>query len=307
MVETLNDARDAASSITHKGYTFLDSDLNPTDWSFADVCKEAKRIGASLQAMGLAKGDRVALVLNSPEDFVLTFLGTISAGLMPVPLYPPLALGRIDNYIERATGILRVSGSSAVITTRDFIPVLEPLLARVPDLNKLINADLLRQPNTAASLVEAVLRPDEPCFLQFTSGSTSAPRGVVVTHQNLIANARAIIETLEIKPDRDKAISWLPLYHDMGLIGFVISTLVAQIPAVFIPTIAFVKHPSVWMQTVHQYRGTITFGPNFAFDLATKRAPKKSKFELDLSCLRVLGCGAEPINPRTMEKIPGDL
>ncbi len=302
MLGTLTDARDAASSITHKGYTFLDNDLNPTDWSFADVFKEAKRIGASLQAMGLAKGDRVALVLNSPEDFVLTFLGTIVAGLMPVPLYPPLALGRMDNYLERATGILRVSGANALITTGDFIPVLDPLLSRLPALKELLNVQRLRNADPDIVLQEFTIKPDDPCFLQFTSGSTSAPRGVVVTHRNLIANAHAIIETLEIKPDFDRAVSWLPLYHDMGLIGFVISTLVAQIPAIFIPTIAFVKHPAVWMETVHKYRASITFGPNFAFDLATKRAPKKSRMELDLSCLRVLGCGAEPINPRTMEK-----
>jgi fatty-acyl-CoA synthase len=110
-----------------------------------------------------------------------------------------------------------------------------------------------------------------------------------------------IIRSLEIHPDRDSAVSWLPLYHDMGLIGFVITTLVAQIPAIFIPTIAFVKHPGIWMETVHKYRGTITFGPNFAFDLAAKRTLKNPRVKLDLSCLRVLGCGAEPINPKTME------
>jgi len=302
MTETLNAARDAVTSITHKGYTFLDNDLNPTDWSFAEVCEEAKRIGASLRARGLAKGDRVALVLNSPEDFVLSFLGAVSAGVMPVPLYPPLALGRMDNYIERAAGILRVSGARVLLTTRDFIPSLRPLLSRVSSLKHLIEVETIRQTTFNFTLSETETQPDEPCFLQFTSGSTSAPRGVIVTHRNLIANARAIIETLEIHPDLDRAVSWLPLYHDMGLIGFVIATLVAQIPVVFIPTIAFVKHPGVWMETVHKYRASITFGPNFAFDLATKRAPKNSRSQLDLSCLRVLGCGAEPINPKTMEK-----
>jgi fatty-acyl-CoA synthase len=302
MTETLNAARDAAASITHKGYTFLDNDLNPTDWSFAEVCLEAKRIGASLLAHGLAKGDRVALVLNSPEDFVLSFLGAISVGIMPVPLYPPLALGRMDNYIDRAAGILRVSGARVLLTTREFFPVLQPLMYRVSTLKGLLEVGGVSQANPDLVLKESETQPDEPCFLQFTSGSTSAPRGVVVTHRNLIANARAMIETLEIHPDFDRAASWLPLYHDMGLIGFVIATLVAQIPVVFIPTIAFVKHPGVWMDTVHKYRATITFGPNFAFDLAAKRAPKNVCARLDLSCLRVLGCGAEPINPRTMEK-----
>jgi len=300
MEETLIAACDVAMSITHKGYTFLDNDLNPAEWSFAEVYKEAKRIGGCLQSLGLAKGDRLALVLSSPESFVLSFLGAISAGVMPVPMYPPLALGRLDNYIERSVGILRVSGAKAILTTKEFIPVLHPVLSRTHTLKTILNVETLRAAK-AAAFKEIAVQPDDPCFLQFTSGSTSEPRGVIVTHRNLIANARAIIKSLEISPDLDRAVSWLPLYHDMGLIGFVIATMVAQIPVVFIPTIAFVKHPAVWMDTVHKYRATITFGPNFAFDLATKRALKNSRPRLDLSCLRVLGCGAEPINPKTME------
>jgi fatty-acyl-CoA synthase len=250
----------------------------------------------------MAKGDRVALVMSSPEDFILTFLGAISAGIMPAPLYPPFALGRVDNYLVRALGILRVSGARALVTGRDFVPVLEPLLSGAPSLKEIIAIETLRQSASGLILRETMTSPDDPCFLQFTSGSTSAPRGVVVTHRNLIANSRAIVETLEVNPDTDRAVSWLPLYHDMGLIGFVISSLFAQIPVVFIPTVAFVKHPSVWMETVHKYRASITFGPNFAFDLAARRVPKNSRIVLDLSCLRVLGCGAEPINPKTIEK-----
>lgn len=300
MEETLNAALDAADSIDHKGYTFLDNDLKPAEWSFAEVCREADRIGANLQALGFQRGDRVALVLPSPEDFVLSFLGAVRAGVMPVPMYPPLALGRMDNYLDRAVGILRVSGARALLTTTELTPVLEPVRARVSTLDHILPIDSVRNNSLAPALKKMCLRPEEPCFLQFTSGSTSAPRGVVVTHGNLIANARAIIETLELHPERDRASSWLPLYHDMGLIGFVITTLVAQIPVSFIPTIAFVKHPGVWMETVHKFRATITFGPNFAFELAAKRAPKSTSV-MDLSCLRVLGCGSEPINPRTME------
>lgn len=132
MVETLNAARDAATSITHKGYTFLDNDLIPAEWSFAAVGKEAKHIGACLRTLGLTKGDRIALVLAAPQDFVLTFLGMISAGIMPVPMYPPLALGRLDNYIERAVGILKVSGAKVLLTTKELIPILHPVLSRVP-------------------------------------------------------------------------------------------------------------------------------------------------------------------------------
>lgn len=301
MEETLTAARDAAISIKHKGYIFLDNDLKPTNRSFAEVCKEAKRIGACLQELGLKKGDRLALVLSTPENFVLSFLGAISAGFLPVPMYPPLSLGRLDNYVDRAVGILRVSGAKTLLTTKELIPMLQPALSRAPSLNNILDIETLLPMTSDPASGESEAHPDEPCFLQFTSGSTSAPRGVIVTHRNLMANARAIIESLEIDPDTDRAVSWLPLYHDMGLIGFVIASLVAQVPVVFIPTIAFVKHPGVWMETVHKYRATVTFGPNFAFDLATKRASKISRINPDLSCLRVLGCGAEPINPKTIE------
>lgn len=302
MEETLSAACRAAASVTHKGYTFLDEDLQPTDWSFARICAESKRIGASLQSAGLAKGDRLAFILVSPEDFVLSFLGATSAGVLPVPLYPPLALGRMDSYIERAAGILRAAGARALLTTRDLLPVLEPALPEVPSLEIVLDVSDLRRTVPQQVRAEIDTQPDDMCFLQFTSGSTSAPRGVIVTHRNLMANARAIVERLEVRPDFDRAVSWLPLYHDMGLIGFVIASLVAQVPVVFIPTIAFVKHPGVWMETVHRYRASITFGPNFAFDLAARRAPRNSsRATLDLSSLRVLGCGAEPINPRTME------
>jgi fatty-acyl-CoA synthase len=301
MVETLITARDAAAHVTYKGYTFLDNDLRPADWSFAEISREAKRIGSCLQALGLAKGDRLALVLSEPENFVLSFLGSVSAGVMPVPMYPPMALGWLDNFIDRAIGILRVSGAKALLTTRELIPVLQPVLSRVPTLKSLLDIETLKQTTGDPVLREIVAQPDEACFLQFTSGSTSEPRGVIVTHRNLMANAQAIIKSLEVDPDLDRAVSWLPLYHDMGLIGFVIASMVAGIPVVFIPTIAFVKHPGIWMETVHRYRATITFGPNFAFDLAAKRAAKISRLNPDLSCLRVLGCGAEPINPKTME------
>ena len=117
----------------------------PADWSFSEVCREAKRIGACLQTLGLAKGDRLALVLNAPEDFVLSFLGAVSAGVMPVPMYPPLALGRLDNYIDRAVGILRVSGAKALLTTKELIPVLQPVLSRVPTLKSILDIETLQQ------------------------------------------------------------------------------------------------------------------------------------------------------------------
>ena len=144
MEETLNAALEAAKSITYKGFTFLDNSLNPAHWSFSEINGEAKRIGAALQAYGLVKGDRLALVLTSPEDFVLSFLGAVAAGVMPVPMYPPLALGRMDNYLERALGILRVSGAKAILSTRDLMPIVELTLNRAPNLKSMIDVETVR-------------------------------------------------------------------------------------------------------------------------------------------------------------------
>src|SRR5262249_27168110 len=136
---------------------------------------------------------------------------------------------------------------------------------------------------------------DDLAFLQFTSGSTSSPKGVMVTHRNLSVNSHAIMfDGLRSTP-ADRGVSWLPLYHDMGLIGFVIAPLYALVQVMFLPTMAFVRRPSLWLDAIHRFRGTITFAPNFAFALATRAVTDTQAAAWDLSCLRALGCGAEPI------------
>ncbi|MBW1880255.1 MAG: AMP-binding protein, partial [Deltaproteobacteria bacterium] len=145
------------------------------------------------------------------------------------------------------------------------------------------------------------IRPEDLCFLQYTSGSTADPKGVRVTHGNLIANCDAIIDRLGLHPETgDKGVSWLPLYHDMGLIGQVLAPVVRAIPSVFIPTMRFIKRPSCWMETIHQHRATASFAPNFAYALVTKRARRADLERWDLSCVKHFGCGAEPINAETM-------
>lgn len=301
MTETLIEALENAAKLTERGYTFLDSELRPTEHPFSDLLKEAQRRGAKLRALGLEKGDRLAMIIPEPEDFVLSFLGAVLVGVVPVPMYPPLALGRLDSYIDSAASILSAANARMLLTTKQVSPVLWSLVSKVDGLEDIKLVEKLREKGEDDPVyVRPDISPDDVCFLQFTSGSTSAPKGVIVTHKSLSANAKAIMfDGLESDPAVDKGISWLPLYHDMGLIGFVIAPLFATVPVVFIPTLSFVKRPTVWMETVHKYRGTITFGPNFAFGLVAKRAPKTAG-ALDLSCLRVIGCGAEPINGGTM-------
>ncbi|MFL5310042.1 MAG: fatty acyl-AMP ligase, partial [Myxococcales bacterium] len=141
---------------------------------------------------------------------------------------------------------------------------------------------------------------EDVAFLQFTSGSTSAPKGVMVTHGNLKANSKAILhDGLQWRPG-DVTVSWLPLYHDMGLIGMVLCPIVVHMPAVFIPTISFIKNATLWMETMHKHGGTLTFAPNFAYALVTRRARAEQIARWDLSKMRLFGCGAEPIHPDTI-------
>jgi fatty-acyl-CoA synthase len=301
-IRTLIDALLRARTITDKGYTFLNSEGAETFYSFQALSLEADKRGRYLLSQGLKKGDRVGLVLPEPEDFVLTFLGAISAGLVPVPMYPPLALGKLDNYMDTAARILSASRARRIITSKKISSVLWSLLDRVRTLENVILVEKLAEP-CSFDPGPAAIGPEDTCFLQFTSGSTSDPKGVIVTHANLVANSHSIMFLgLKCNPEHDKGVTWLPLYHDMGLIGFVIAPLVAQVAVVFIPTMSFVRRPTIWMDTIAKHHGTLTFAPNFAFALAAKYAARQIRPGFDLSCLHALGCGAEPINASTLRR-----
>lgn len=299
---TFLDALLRAAEVTSRGFTFLSSDLEESAYSFAELVAEARKRGRHLQRLGLKKGDRLAMVIPESEDFVLTFLGAVTVGVVPVPMYPPLALGKLDGYMETAERILSTARARILVTTKKVSPILWSLAGKAKGLEDIITVDRLAEPAPFDGEPVSV-SPSDPCFLQFTSGSTSDPKGVVVTHGSLIHNARAIMfDGLKSTPETDKGVSWLPLYHDMGLIGFVLSPIVAHVPCVFIQTMSFVKRPTVWMDMVSKYKGTITFAPNFAFALAAKYAARNNKDGFDLSRLRVVGCGAEPIHAATLKK-----
>ncbi|MCB9788997.1 MAG: fatty acyl-AMP ligase [Deltaproteobacteria bacterium] len=282
------------------GMTFLADDGSETRLRFAEVLAETQRRGRHLLALGLVKGDRVGFVVPDPMEFVLSFLGATSVGLVPVPLYPPLGMGKIDSYVRDTARTLGIAGARVLLTQKKVQPILWSLVDAVPSLERLVCTESLTGPAPKVGLVPDVT-PDDVAFLQFTSGSTAAPKGVVVTHRSLGANAWSImVPGLQTDIETDVAVSWLPLYHDMGLIGFVISPLVIPISAVFMPTMSFIKHPTRWVEALSRHRGTITFAPNFAYGLATRRTSAEKVAKLDLSQVRVLGAGAEPNHPGTL-------
>jgi fatty-acyl-CoA synthase len=292
-----------------RGFTFVRADGSERFCSFSEIHVEAARRGAHLAAQGLRKGDRLAIVIPDGDEFVLSFVGAIFAGVVPVPIYPQLSFKNVDGYHETVAHIVRASGAKMLLTTPATRPFVEPVLAKVETLRSILTtADLAAPAPGTLDFAKLAIAPDDLAFLQFTSGSTSRPKGVMVTHGNLAANAEAfMIHGLHKDSSVDIGISWLPLFHDMGLIGFVIGPLFTDIPVVFLPTASFVRGPRVWLETIHKHRGTMTYAPNFAYALVSKRVKEKDVAGLDLSCVRIAGCGAEPIQARTLREFAHKL
>lgn len=299
-MKTVAEALEEAASSAKTGYRFVDenSDAEPF-FSHGGVERATARWGGAMQAMGLKKGDRVALILPDNADFVLSFLGAVRAGIIPVPIYPPTGLGKLAGYLDNTLHIVERSGSKVLITSNEIKLMLGTIAARAPALQKVIAVEGVR--GSKEELRPEKVTPDDVCFLQFTSGSTARPKGVTLTHANLAANVRAIMpQGLGVRDGVDSGVSWLPLYHDMGLIGFVIAPLYHKNTVTFLPPLLFLKRPVRWLEAISRHRGTVSFGPNFAYALCVKRIKEAEMSGLDLSSWRVAGCGAEPIRAENL-------
>ncbi len=304
MPSTLAQAiEEAAKCDPTRGFRFVpesSGDASEASFSYTAIERASARYGGAMQALGLQKGDRVALILPTNEDFVLSFLGAIRAGIIPVPIYPPLGLGQLQGYLDNTRHIVRKCGARVLITDARIKRLLGTVQAGAPDLEQVIAVEAIREsqePLRAAKIIGS-----DVAFLQFTSGSTSRPKGVTLTHDNLLANIQAFMKDgLHVGDGTDVGVSWLPLYHDMGLIGFVLAPLVTKNPTVFLPPLLFLKRPATWLQTISRHKGTVSYGPNFAYALCCKRIRERELEGLDLSSWRVAGCGAEPIRPETLE------
>ena len=294
----------------HRGYVFVRPDGTERFCSFREVGIEAEKRAADFHARGLKKGDRVAIAVPDPDEFVLSFLGAIMGGIVPVPISPQLSFKNIESYHDTVSHIVKASGASLLLTTPTTRQFIDPVAARVDTLkgagSRIVSVDELGK--TDAALPNVTIEPTDLAFLQFTSGSTSRPKGVMVTHRNLAWNSESfMIHGLQKDSSFDKGVTWLPLFHDMGLIGFVVGTLFTDIPVVFIPTASFVRNPRIWLDKIQQHKGTITYAPNFAYALVNKRLKDKDVPELDLSSLRRTGCGAEPIQSKTLREFATKL
>ncbi len=267
--------------------------------SYARLWSEAERIGGALRERGVDDGESVAIMLRTEEAFFSVFFGILVAGGIPVPIYPPFRADRLEEYAARQTGILSNAATRCLVTFGEAERIAGLLRSRVRSLREVIAVDQLT--GGGRWVPSPRLVPDAPALIQYTSGSTGEPKGVVLTHANILANIRALGQAIELRPD-DVCVSWLPLYHDMGLIGAWLGALYHGVPTVIMSPLAFLARPARWLWALHTHRGTLSPAPNFAFDLCVKRITDDELEGLDLSAWRLALNGSEPVSEETIER-----
>jgi fatty-acyl-CoA synthase len=280
--------------------------------TFGELYAAGQRCAAELAKRGVPAGGRVALMLPTSRAFFVSYAGILLAGAIPVPIYPPFRADRIEEYAARQSAILNNAEVCLLLTFRRAEAVARLLKPRVRSLSGVVDAERLldaadHAPQPAPGVPPAHLtgsrarKSADIALLQYTSGSTGDPKGVVLTHANLLANMRAIGEAVQLEPG-DVGVSWLPLYHDMGLIGAWLTLLLYGVPVAVMSPLAFLTRPERWLWAFHKHRGTIAAAPNFAYELCVRKIADKDIEGLDLSSWRAALNGAEPVNPETLER-----
>ena len=280
--------------------------------TFGELYAAAQRCAAELARRGVPAGGRVALMLPTSRAFFVSYAGILLAGAIPVPIYPPFRADRIEEYASRQSAILGNAQVCLLLTFRQAEAVARLLkprvhsLAEVADAQRLIDAADKAPPPSPGALPlhltgSRARKATDIALLQYTSGSTGDPKGVVLTHANLLANMLAIGEVVELGPG-DVGVSWLPLYHDMGLIGAWLTLLLFGVPLAVMSPLAFLTRPERWLKAFQKYGGTISAAPNFAYELCVRKISDKDIEGVDLSNWRAALNGAEPVNPDTLDR-----
>ncbi len=260
----------------------------------------ALKVAAGLQQRGLAKGTPVAIMLPSDSSYFFAFFGVLLAGGVPVPIYPPTRKAQMEDHLRRQLVILGNCAAGHLITMPEALLFGRLLKSSLPQLHSLLTvADL----STAdpGGFVAAPLQAHDTAFLQYTSGSTGNPKGVILSHANLLANIRAMGRAVAVE-NHDIMVSWLPLYHDMGLIGCWLSSLYYANQLVLMSPLDFLSRPLRWLQAIHRYRGTLSPAPNFAYEICLSRLSDEQLAGLDLSSWRCAFNGAESVSPLSIER-----
>ncbi|MFO0696327.1 MAG: fatty acyl-AMP ligase [Polyangiales bacterium] len=282
-----------------KGVVVLDDKESEPDRfvTYKDLYEDARRIAQGLSERGVGRGDRVLLVLPTGHEFLLAFFAVQMVGAIPAPAYPPAGF-RIETGLDRLAHIARHSGSKVCITFRLVQTLLGEVAHKAPTLERVVTVDELRSTRLPKL---AKTKASDPAFIQYTSGSTGNPKGVLLSHGNLVTNIHAMGQALRINHD-DVLVGWCPLYHDMGLIGTFLSAVYWRLPLVLLSPMAFLTKPRRWLRAISKYKGTISPAPNFGYALAVKRTKPEDREGLDLSSWRVALNGAEPVTMNTVRE-----
>lgn len=267
--------------------------------TYGHLLKSALKVAGALKQRGLVEGETVAIMLPTDPGFFYVFFGTLLAGGVPVPIYPPFRMHMLEAYAKTEAHILNSAQVRILVTFERaeklsrLLQTFVPSLKHVTTVKELLDAQEFSTPFVA--------KADNFGLIQYTSGSTSDPKGVLLTHANLLANIRAYGKAIAVRPD-DVAVSWLPLYHDMGLIGMWLGSLYFGVPLVLLTPFSFLNHPERWLWAIHYHRGTLSGAPNFAYELCVRKIDHAMMEGLDLSSWRMAANGAEKVYPRTLQQ-----
>ncbi|HYM04469.1 MAG TPA: AMP-binding protein [Stellaceae bacterium] len=273
-------------------------DGTETTLTYRQLAERAHAVARGLRRMGVQPGERVAIMLPTGEAYFVAFFGVLYAGGVPTPIYPPARPSQIEEHLKRQARILGNARAVLLIAARETPAIAHLLRMQVESLRAVVDTEALSQ-TTGPSILKAA--PHSTALLQYTSGSTGDPKGVVLSHANVLANIRAMGEAMEAGPE-DVFVSWLPLYHDMGLIGAWLGSLYFAAPLVVMSPLTFLVRPEQWLWAIHRHRATLSAAPNFAFELCLRRVEDQAIAGLDLRSLRMVANGSEGVGPDTLRR-----
>ena len=267
--------------------------------SYADLGVQARRFARRLVGAGIGRGERLVIVADTWPGFCIAFFGAQYAGVLPVPVAVPVGFGAKESYIAQLRRQIVAAGAVGVVAPDDLVGFAEAAAAGtwarfigpMSFFDALPEAPVELQPLSAG----------ERCYIQFSSGSTRAPMGVDIRQDQLMANIDGSIARQELD-EHDAGVSWLPLYHDMGLIGFVLAPMCAQRSVDLLAPREFARRPMQWLSLISRRRATITYSPGFGYDLVARRAQAQMPGDIDLSCLKLAGIGADMIQPAVLRR-----
>lgn len=290
----------AATARTELGLTFVDASEREEAMPWAEVHRRAQRTAAGLRRLGVAVGDRVAILLPTSPAFMEAFFGTLLAGAVPVPLYPPVRLGRLEEYHRSTARMLELTGAAVVLTD---LKVKLLLGAAVEAARPRLGCRTVDEVSRGDDMLSVSVPPEALGLIQFSSGSTVAPKPVALTHAALMAQVAALEAASPLSPGAlPVGVSWLPLYHDMGLIGCLLTALYYPGSLVLLPPEAFLARPGLWLRALSRHKAFISPAPNFAYGLCLKRVKDEELKGVDLSGWKHALNGAEPVSLETLRR-----